>query len=374
MCVVLLWLVTLVANAEEVNAAGSENVESNEKVLVESSVDSSIESSANSTEVPESGPVANDEDIVDPCDQFDAEYDSWLDRNQVRVYRTVCQTAAWVDGFFGDSRYDRETGNTFGRVSVGNFYDQRDGWDSDFRLRARYPFPALRNKATILVGSGDEQELIEERTTSGQENLPSTAGRNSSDSLYIGFGFQGFDKGNSGLDYGVGLKVRSSPELVAKTTYRKSWRTSERSEIRARPIAYWRSEEGFGSTLHLDYDYLISDAMLFRWGNFGNVSEDEEVDGMDWGSSFSLFQVLSKRRALTYRVFVNGETEAEVKLKNYGFELRYRQRILREWLFIEYLGRISWPREFIIEDRDTNLGAGIRLEAFFGPTPEGWVR
>ena len=318
--------------------------------------------------------VTDEAEPPDPCQQYDDPDQTWLDRNQVRIYRTVCGTAAWFDGFFGDNRYDEATGETYGRLGVGTFWDERDNWDTDVKLRAKYALPSLRRKASLLVGSGEEEEIIEERVTSEQENLPAVANTDRDDSLYVGFGFQGFESEEGSLDYSVGLRLRSSPEVYAKTTYRKAWQFSQNNMLRMRPIVYWRSDEGFGSTLNLEYDKLINDALLFRWGNFGNVSEDSEVDGVDWGTTWSLFQVLSNRRALTYSVFVRGETGAEVRMKNYGLEFRYRKRILREWLFIEYLGRISWPREFFVEERETNLGAGIRFEAYFGPAPESWVR
>ncbi len=313
-------------------------------------------------------------DFVDPCKQFDGEYDSWIDRNQVMVYRTVCGTAAWVDGFFGDARYDRETGDTYGRIGVGTFWDERDGLDNDLRFRARFAFPAMRERGSLIVGRGDDQELLEERTNFEAEAQPPTDSSVDDSSLYVGFGFQGLRKDDRGLDYSVGVKLRSTPIIYGKTSYRRQWQLTTNGLLRVRPIIYWESDEGFGSTLNVDYDYLINKSMLYRWSNFANVSEDKEIQGVAWGSSMNLFQVLSGRRALTYSIFANGQTKADVELRNYGFEFRYRQRILRKWLFIEYLGRVSWPREFLFEERELNLGAGISLEAYFGPAPESWVR
>jgi hypothetical protein len=310
----------------------------------------------------------------DPCRQFDGEYESWIDRNQVLVYRTVCGTAAWIDGFFGESRYDRETGETYGRIGVSTFWDERDGSDTDVRFRARFAFPAMRERGDILIGRGDEQELIEERTTFDEDAQAASTTTDGENSLYVGFGFRGLQKDDRGLDYSVGLRLRSSPEVFAKTSYRREWQIGANSLFKIRPIIYWRSDEGVGSTLNLEYDYLINKSMLYRFSNFANVSEDKEVEGVAWGSAMSFYQVLSRRRALTYSIFASGETKADVELQNYGFEFRYRQRILRKWLFIEYLGRVSWPREFLLEKRETNFGAGIKLEAYFGPAPESWVR
>ena len=56
-------------------------------------------------------------------------------------------------------------------------------------------------------------------------------------------------------------------------------------------------------------------------------------------------------------------------IKDYGFELRYRRQIAREWLFIELLGRLNWPRDTLDELRESNIGVGIEFELQFGNWP-----
>ena len=51
------------------------------------------------------------------------------------------------------------------------------------------------------------------------------------------------------------------------------------------------------------------------------------------------------------------------------FEVRFRRRILRDWFFVELSARVGWPREFLIEERETNLGIGIEFEMQFGDWP-----
>jgi hypothetical protein len=139
-------------------------------------------------------------------------------------------------------------------------------------------------------------------------------------------------------------------------------------------VLYWKSDEQFGATLGADVDHYISDAMLLRWSNFGNVSQDPEINGMRWGSTLSLFHALSNRRAFTYSTFIRGETEDEVKRQNYGFETKFRHKFLREWLFLEYVGGLSWPKYLRDEKREINPGVGVRFEVHFGPTPDNELR
>jgi hypothetical protein len=58
-----------------------------------------------------------------------------------------------------------------------------------------------------------------------------------------------------------------------------------------------------------------------------------------------------------------------VPLRDYGVELRYRRQVSREWLFIELLTYVNWPRDFLIEERERNIGVGIEFEMQFGHWP-----
>jgi hypothetical protein len=159
-----------------------------------------------------------------------------------------------------------------------------------------------------------------------------------------------------------------------KLSYRRAWALSDKDLLRIRPMTYWRSDEGLGASLNLDVDHLFADHLMLRFGNWGNVSQSDEIQGMSWGSSLLLFQGFSQRRALTYKALIQGETHAEVRIQNYGFELRYRQRVLRKWLFLEFGPSVTWPREFSAEARKVNWGVSVGLEMYFGPVPDTQMR
>ena len=311
---------------------------------------------------------------VDPCRQFDAEHPSWMDRSRVGLYRTVCGTAAWFDGFFGDSRFDEKTGDTYGRISLGGFYDRRDKFDQSIRLRANFAFPAMRERGSVFIAQGDEDSFIEERGRESQDQGPEALNSSSDNELFAGVGFDKSRSLERGLSFRLGARLRTPIETFVKARYRYAWQLSENYLFRVRPVLYWRSEERIGSTLGLELDHNLSDALLLRWSNFGNVSQDPEINGMRWGSTLALFQALSERRAMTYSAFVRGETEDAVKLQNYGLEVKIRRRFMRDWLFVEYVGSLSWPKELPAEKRELNPGFGIRLEAHFGPTPDHKLR
>lgn len=309
---------------------------------------------------------------ADPC-LDDSGPNGWLDRARRGVAWTVCGSARWFDGFFGDRRrYEAELTESHGRIGAYGFYDQRNGFDPDFRFRAKLALPALKNRARILVGRGDERELIEERGADEGATVPPPVDEDRDSSFLLGLGFQRGQGHKRGFDTSVGVRVRFPPEPYVKLRYRENWSLGPDTILRWRQTGFWRQQRGFGTTSDLDLDHLLGRQLLLRWANSGTLAEDRK--GLDWFSALNLFQGLSNRRALTYRSFVAIETGRAVSLKNYGLEVRYRQRVLRKWLFVEFIGSATWPRFSEFEERDLNLGAGLGFEMYFGPVPDRELR
>jgi hypothetical protein len=309
-------------------------------------------------------------DDESPCEQVDSQ--GWLDKSQEWMYETVCGSAMWFDGFFGNARSDDRSGETYGRAGLSTFWDQRDGLDPKFRFRVKFALPTVKNRGSLMIGRGDEDEMINEQTTN-MDTIPGNFNNIGDDSFLVGLGYSRNQGLKRGFKVSVGMKVRAPPEPFTKLRYFRAWNLSQSTLLRITPIVYWKSEEKFGATMHLDIDQLLNDTMMLRWSNYANAAESREIEGVEWESSMYLFQALSNRKALTYRVMVLGATGAEVPLKNYGVEFRFRKRIFREWMFLELLTSLTWPQDFLTETREANFGVGAGIDVYFGPAPEHWM-
>ena len=128
-----------------------------------------------------------------------------------------------------------------------------------------------------------------------------------------------------------------------------------------------QNQRGAGISVQNTLDHVLNeDWMLRSWSIF--VAE-EEVEGVSWTTKLVAYQSLSRKAAMSYAAYASGETDYEVPLRDYGIELRYRRQISREWLFIELLTYMNWPRDFLIEQRERNIGVGIEFEMQFGDWP-----
>ena len=133
-------------------------------------------------------------------------------------------------------------------------------------MRSRLtPLPSIRRASSLVIGRGDEQDLIEERDTSGSNPAPVSTGSGEDDSTFVGVAFDGARKLGRALSFSAGVKLGNPIDPYAKIRYRRLWQVSDRNMVRFRPIVYWRYEEGLGATMALDFDHVLSNQFLIRW-------------------------------------------------------------------------------------------------------------
>jgi hypothetical protein len=299
-------------------------------------------------------------DCADDC----ASDEALLDRTQRTVYEVVNDTTRWFDGFFGESQLDDAGHVSRGRMTVSGFWDQRDKLNGRVNLRARIALPALEQRTRLVLGRGDADDLIDGTEEQIVEGLPGSFDPDRDDDWLIGFGYSRSGNLARGFDLGVGVKLATPIEPYVRLTYRWYRSYGDAWLLRVRPRAFWQRERGAGFTFQSDLDRVISPDLLLRWLN--DLSVEDRVEGLGWRSDLIAYQGLSNNRAFSYSIFALGQTEADVALQNFGLELRFRQRLAREWLFLQLSTGISWPRELLEEERESNVGIGIMFEMRFG--------
>ena len=299
------------------------------------------------------------------CDKPGSDTNAWIDKVQRGVYGSVCGTALWFDGLFGNPRFDLESDDTFGRMGLFESYDRRNQLDTRFLLRARFELPNMMHRLRLTIARGDEQQLVEERPGNLVRPLPLGFQDVNDDAWLLGLGYSKAKNPETGFDFGIGVRLTTPIDPYVKSTYRHNFYFSDRTMFRFRETPFWRDSRGIGETTQLALDYLVSDSVLIRWNNTGTVAGD--TDGLEWGTGITLYKCLKQRSAISYTALLHGETGADVPIQNYGVESRYRQSVFRKWLFMDVSASVTWPRENLAEEREVNPGVGLGLEMYFGP-------
>jgi hypothetical protein len=288
---------------------------------------------------------------------------AWLDRMQAGLYRTMCLSAARFDGFFGNARFDDEYQATYGSVAAGALWDERDHWDQSLRFRAKVRLPQLSERFNAFIGRVDPDEYVTE-LRDDFDTLPRQFAREDDDAVLLGLGYRQPGRGGGHFDAGVGAKLGWPVEPYVKGTYRLALPFLDRNLLRLDETIFWREGDRFGATTRFDLERLLAEDFLVRWSTSGTFTQ--ETEGVRWYSNLTLYQNLGDGRALAYQAGTNGESDDPVEISDFGLRAIYRRRIHLEWLFFELRSSITWPRETLLERRESNWGAGVGLELMFG--------
>jgi hypothetical protein len=299
----------------------------------------------------------------DPCLPEELQT-SWIDWLQRKVSRTVCGSAMWFDGLFGESGLYEEIDATYGRIFLGLWWDERDGFDAKFRFRMRLALPQLENRVNLVIGRESVEDFITDQHDAG-EGLAGSFADAEQEEWLLGIGFVPARGRRNRFTFDAGVRMTIPVDPYLRVHYRLNLFTDpERIQVRLRETVFWRKSEGFGFTSRADIDRSLGQKFLIRATVSGTVGEVKL--GIDWYSSLTLYQYLGAGSAIAYLVEAYGETEREVPLENYGVLLTYRRSFLRPWLFIELSSGLYWPRRFFSEQRKINPGLGLGFELYYG--------
>ena len=306
-------------------------------------------------------------DPVDPDHVVDEEQVPLLDRTQAGVENVVTGTAQFVDNIFGSAEVDESASVTRGRLSIGSQWDPRDGLRERLRLKARFALPAIEERASFFFGRGDANDFVDGSSDDNIDTLPDRFNDFQEEDWLLGIGYSRDAKLRRGWSFGVGVRMKTPLEPFVRATYRWNRAFGDDWLWRVEPRVFVQSQRGAGISFQNVLDHVFNETWLLR--SYSVVVAEEEVEGISWTSKLVAYQGLSPKHALSYAVYGTGETDYEVPLRDYGFELRYRRQISREWLFVELLTYVNWPRDFLTEQRERNVGVGIEFEMQFGDWP-----
>ena len=290
-----------------------------------------------------------------------------LDRTQRTVEDVVTGTAQTVDNIFGSAEVSEEATVTRGRLSVGGQWDQRDGLRERIRLKARFGLPAVNKRTSLLLGRGDVNDFVDGSADDNIDTLPDRFNDFQDEDWLLGIGYSRDATLRRGWSFAAGVRMATPLEPYVRATYRWHKAYDDDWLWRVEPRLFVQNQRGAGISLQNTLDHVFDETWLLR--SYSIVVAEEEVEGISWTTKLVAYQNLSTKHAVSYAVYGTGETDYEVPLRDYGVELRYRRQISREWLFIELLTYVNWPRDFLIEERERNIGVGIEFEMQFGDWP-----
>lgn len=273
------------------------------------------------------------------------------------------RSAEHVDRWFGSAEDETVYKQVYGSIAPALLYTQYDRMRAQVRFNMNIPLPVLNDRIHAFVGRVDPNEFITERDEPSGA-IPRTYGPPTEDRTLLGLRYYQPYKQGSRFDAGTGVRLGFPMDPYIKGSYVFERGKSEGGLFSVRETLFWQHSEGAGETTRLDLERVFDPHVLIRYTLSGTRSQ--RTQGLLGYSSILLLHGLPNRRAVAFEVGVDGQTEAQVPLHDYGFKAAYRQGILRRWLIVEVRTSVDWPKDYVYQRRPASFGVGLAFEMLLG--------
>ena len=273
----------------------------------------------------------------------------------------ISSTVEWLDGFFIEDRSDMETNRSHvllrgdGLVRKG----ARPAWSSDLRARTRLPTlerQLERRLELVVAGAGGDDEAAEEereRVPTGDEDELGVT------DIALQYVLDISDNLNLRYESGTRVSIRRAI-LFGGVRYQQNLPFPEPWAGRLAERLRWYSDSGWESRGMARLDRALGPRFL---GRIEVTADSEEPwESWSWSAGPQLFQELSSRRVVRYEARGSWQSDLEPQFRQGILRLRYRQRILGDWLYAEVAPALVWPAE---SDYTMTPELRLRLDAYF---------
>lgn len=299
-----------------------------------------------------------------------------LDRGHAQVSGYVLRLVSGIDHFLHDALADEdhESSRLIEQFYGDRYMQSAAAAGSYVRITPEISFsddPAVEtdidfNARLRLRRFSDRLEVFVSRSEEDEDVLGGVLGRVSRRLR------ERDEDGGAGLRYrlpeyfalrsSVSASLALKPEPVLRLKVRGrlqadlgAWRT------RLSETLFWESDDGFGEKTQLEFIRPIGSSTVFRTSTAAVWSETSE--GIDLGQSAAWSHEFSRRRSLALRAGVAGHTEPDAIVDLYTARVTWRQRVYRDWFFVEVEPGVDFPND---EDFDAVPLLSIRFDIVLG--------
>lgn len=277
---------------------------------------------------------------------------SFLDRPQSMMSGGLTGMTTYMDEFFAEERVFYDKTGSYVRLTVDTVFDENGkvGYVGDIKLKLRLPRTEEKLKLTFESDPEEQRDSLD-RTL---EESPEQAARERN--YYGGIQATLGDERKWRFKPSIGIKFSKPIDIFLRLRIDRSYKTGDWL-FRPSQTFYTFKEKGFGSDTVFELDHRLTDNLLFRSSSF--IRYQDENDYFEPSQVFSLIHSLSERRGMAYQVGIYGITEPNWHATDYLAQLRYRQRIHSDYLFVELIPKTIYRRE---NDFEPENSFTLRLE------------
>ena len=292
---------------------------------------------------------------------------NWADKSHAYVGTKSDDLAIYLDRFFGSPIEDLESADSTIRFITGFEWDEDKGSDVSVRLRGNVHLPRINDRLSLVFDGENDDDR------DGQD--PRDDNNNQ-----IGLQLKAATSRRSRFD--LTLSISSDLNLKPGVRYRFKEDLSDWGRVRYTARVDYSDKNRFRQRHSVELDYLTGETSLLRWSN--RIEHGQRSEGVEWTSALSWRYGYSIDSAVAFIVSANGKTEPDIPdfiledppyvgpepeqdslVTNYRAVIKLRNRIYKDWLFVEFEPGYTQRQRHHFEDRHGVFFGRINFEINF---------
>lgn len=304
------------------------------------------------------GSVAAQESVKPTAEARDAAIDDSVDSAQVAARNAALWLASGVDSWFGNKPFSEGGQVTDGEVSVRFYSRQDEKTDYAVTFNARFKLPNLDESTYLFTGRDTQAALVTDRPAVFAAKQRLLQRNDALDTtIFAGLGRALGESFDARIGFQGGLK------LFAQGRYRNEWRPSTDELFEFSQTVFLTVQDQFGSSTSASYQRQFSPTLVGRW--LTSVSVTQVDPYAEWNSSLGAFKRMGRQRLLSLELLASAKHSPELRLTDYGLQMRLEQPVFHNRLMGEVVLGHFWPQSLVPGDRTTAWAVGTGLKMKF---------
>jgi len=292
------------------------------------------------------------------CMSYDGQGDflGWADYPHCLVDQHTQSTVRWLDDWFSQPPKDAaaeltpEVALAQARIRLINEWvvDDRGELTPALRLRASVALPQLAHRLSLVF----EDESGQARRIDGVPAINETA---------LALRWAVLNLKRLHIDTDVGL--HSATDLFVRARLRQSFSLSEHNEFRMFHSLRYGLQDEWRAIESLELAHAFDERRVGVLYHQFDYQQAQSSDGVHWSRGALIAEEMSSTQTMSYGISQEGATRPSWHSRTDSLWWRWRQRVLRDWFFIEVEPRLTRSH---LDSEDIRPSLALRFEVLWG--------
>ncbi len=282
---------------------------------------------------------------------------AWMAGSRDELSEHIETLGRRLDSFFSGQEVMVDKNKSYIRMRLGAIWKERYGVENDSDIKFRLDLPATKERYRIVIESESEEDHSLE-----ESNRPALMDQSSpsreSVSAAVRFVSGVVKHWDTDLDIGVRTRIPLDPFI--RGTAKREWDLDDNwvGRIHQR-VSYFHSNS-FSAKTKFIFERPLSQKSLFRHKT--ELEWEKLEDQLAFADVFSVFNEIDDDRVVEYQFGILGSSLSNTHIDDIFVGANYRERLYKDWLYLEVIPEILFPRE---DDYEMTHSLTLRLEVMF---------